>query len=169
LVHTIQDYKEIEADTLYNKNSFTLDETVRRAYEKLIKSKVYSWLLGTQAIATFNTYKPSFMFVFDTKIDPNSIDITNIRDAHTPEDFYLIKLKVAKKTREFSVQKTTVITPKIPVGENIKNAFTSHKIKEGTYKVTMIDPLPKGEYCFIVANSPKNPNNPRVVYPFSVQ
>jgi hypothetical protein len=125
----------------------------------IVKTKYKAVLSGTQANFHLNNPNPVFYFVFPYNNGGGNIGNegnTNGFASNTtsPNEFILIKFKVAKKGRE-------VVTGTIGtysgfsggIDDENKVAFRFTKVSPGFYKIYFETQIPEGEYAFIYAGT----------------
>ncbi len=166
---TTRSYIEFDPSILTNQKSGGLGETLKRSVSGLFNSKQRASLGGKQANTQFNTSKPTFLFVFDTTMKGFNNSNTLFGNVQSPNEFFLIKLSVEKKSREIVVGKENNIKSDIGIDDDIKMAFTSKKLRKGAYEVTPAFYLKSGEYCFMFAASSMYGGQSHKVYDFSIK
>jgi hypothetical protein len=122
------DYTAFDPSILTNQKSGGLGESLKRSVTGLFNSKLRASLSGKQASTQFNTDKPVFLFVFDTTSSGFSNSNTYWSNAQSPNEFFLVKLTVAKKSREVIVGKENNIKSDVGIDDDVKVAFTSKKL-----------------------------------------
>ncbi len=92
------------------------------------------------------------------------------RSATSPNEFVLVKLDVKKGQRELSTGKVNVyagatssVDAKAIIAVNIE------AVNDHTFKVTPVEPLAKGEYCFFYQGMIPSGNTNQSVFDFSIQ
>jgi hypothetical protein len=121
---------------------------------------------GSSAKVKVNYNKPVFYFYFNR--NSSSSDISSSDNIiNSPDDFSLVKLIVDHDHRGLTVGKMGGLLGGISSGISEKERidFTSKQISNYTYSVTINNPLPVGEYAFVVG---KGEGHALKAYPFSV-
>ena len=166
---TTNNYIEFDPSILTNQKSGGLGEVLKQSVSGLFNAKQRASLSGTQAHTQFNTATPVFLFVFDTAAKGFSNSNTLFGTVQSPNEFFLVKMKVEKRSREIVVGKENSIKSDIGIDDDIKVAFTSKKLRKGAYEVTPAFFLKSGEYCFMFAASSMYGGQSHKVYDFSVK
>jgi hypothetical protein len=109
---------------------------------------------------------PKFQFVFDTLRNNN--DNIYFGKNSKPTNFFLVKLKATKKTRELVVGTTSALQDKIEIKERLKVPMKNKRIGPGVYEVSPVTPLEPGEYGIIFANAVWDTQSGKI-YDFSVK
>lgn len=161
-------YIALDPSILTNQKSGGLGESLRRSVTGLFNSKLRASLSGKTANAKFTTTKPVFLFVFDTITSGFSNSSSYWGAAQSPNEFFLVKLTVDKKSREVVVGKENNIKSNVGIDDDVKVQFTSKKIRRGVYEITSATGLKEGEYCFMFAASSMSAGQSHKVYDFSI-
>jgi hypothetical protein len=109
---------------------------------------------------------PKFQFVFDTLRNNN--DNPWFGKNSSPKNFFLVKLKATKKTRELVIGKTSAIQENIEITEKQKIPMKNKKVGPGVYEVSPVTPLEPGEYGIIFSNATWDTQSGKI-YDFSVK
>jgi hypothetical protein len=109
---------------------------------------------------------PKFQFVFDTLRNNN--DNPWFGKNSSPKNFFLVKLKATKKTRELVIGKTSSLQENIEITEKQKIPMKNKKIGPGVYEVSPVTPLEPGEYGIIFSNATWDTQSGKI-YDFSVK
>jgi len=109
---------------------------------------------------------PKFQFVFDTLRNNNENPWFGKNSS--PKNFFLVKLKSTKKTRELVIGKTSAIQENIEIQEKQKIPLRNKKIGPGVYEVSPVSPLEPGEYGIIFSNATWDTQSGKI-YDFSVK
>jgi len=165
---TVSEYIPFDPSILTNQKSGGLGETLKRSVTGLFNSKLRASLSGKHANKQFNNNKPVFLFVFDTTSSGFSNSSTYWSNAQSPNEFFLVKLTVEKKSREVIVGKENNIKSDVGIDDDVKIAFTAKKLSKGVYEVTPSVALKAGEYCFMFAASSMYAGQTHKVYDFSI-
>ncbi|MFN8250246.1 MAG: hypothetical protein U0V75_00085 [Ferruginibacter sp.] len=161
-------YSAFEPSILTNQKSGGLDETLLRSVSGLFASKQRASLSGKQAAQAITTPSPVFLFVFDTTAKGFSNSSTYLGNVQSPNEFFLVKFTVTKKSREIVVGKSNNIKSDVGIDDDMKIPFTAKKLKRGVYEVTPTAALKQGEYCFMFAASSLYAGQTHKVYDFSI-
>ena len=109
---------------------------------------------------------PKFQFVFDTLKGNNENPYFGKNS--TPKNFFLVKLKTTKKTRELVIGTTSAIQDNIEIREKLKVPLKNKRIGPGIYEVSPISPLEPGEYGIVFSNAIWDTQSGKI-YDFSVK
>ncbi|HET6995126.1 MAG TPA: hypothetical protein VFI06_09105 [Chitinophagaceae bacterium] len=109
---------------------------------------------------------PKFQFVFDTLKSNN--DNAWFGKNSTPKNFFLVKLKPTKKTRELIIGTTSALQDQIEIKEKQKIPLKTKKIGPGVWEVSPVTPLEAGEYGFVFSNAIWDTQSGKI-YDFSVK
>jgi hypothetical protein len=109
---------------------------------------------------------PKFQFVFDTL--KNNNDNAYFGKNSKPTNFFLVKLKTTKKTRELVIGTTSALQDKIEIKEKLKIPMKNKRIAPGVYEVSPVTPLEPGEYGIVFSNAVWDTNSGKI-YDFSVK
>lgn len=161
-------YGALEPSILTNQKSGGLDEALLRSVSGLFASKQRASLSGKQAAQVVATHTPVFLFVFDTTAKGFANSSTYVGSVQSPNEFFLVKFSVTKKSREIVVGKSNNIKSDLGIDDNVKVTFIAKKLKKGVYEVTPTAALKQGEYCFMFAASSMYAGQTHKVYDFSV-
>ncbi|MFN8288968.1 MAG: hypothetical protein U0U70_01805 [Chitinophagaceae bacterium] len=165
---TTSSYVECDASVLTNQKAGGLGEALKRSITGLFNSKEKAVLSGSSANLQFKRTQPVFTFVFDTTISGFQNANTLWSDVKSPNEFFLVKLKVQKKSREITVGKENNVKVDIGVDNDDKVAFISRKLSKGVYEVQPQNSLKPGEYCFMFAASSMYQGSTHKVFDFGV-
>ncbi len=88
--------------------------------------------------------------------DPNPIFYAYIPEDNTTfggnsitiKDFSLVKFDVKSGQREVNTANLGMWSASVGTDENSRQGFSSERVKPGIYKLTLLKPLPTGEYAF---------------------
>lgn len=165
---TLKEYANLEPSVLTNEKSGGLGESLKRSVTGLFNAKLRASLSGKQAAQIFHTVAPSFLFVFDSTATGFANSNTYLGSAQSPNEFFLVKFTVSKKSREVVVGKENNLKSDIGIDDDVKISFTAKKLRKGVYEVTTTTPLRQGEYCFMFSASSMYAGQTHKVYDFSV-
>lgn len=112
------------------------------------------------------TSMPKFQFVFDTL--RNSNDNAWFGKNSTPKNFFLVKLKATKKTRELMIGTTSALEDKYEIKEKLRIPLKNKKLGPGVYEVSPVSPLEPGEYGIVFSNAIWDTQSGKI-YDFSVK
>lgn len=166
---TTKSYVECDASVLTNQKSGGFGDALKRSISGLFNSKEKASLSGASANLQFKGTTPIFTFVFDTTIVGFQNANTLWSDVKSPNEFFLVKLKVEKKSREITVGKGNSVKVDIGVDNDDKVMFISKKVSKGVYEVQPQNPLKSGEYCFMFAASSMYQGSTHKVFDFGVR
>jgi hypothetical protein len=123
-------------------------------------------ILNENKAATTVTTMPKFQFVFDTL--KNNNENAWFGKTSSPKNFFLVKLKPTKKTRELIIGTTSALQDKYEIKEKQKIALKTRKIGPGVWEVSPVTPMEAGEYGFVFSNAIWDTQSGRI-YDFSVK
>lgn len=166
---THSQYTELDPSILTNQKSGGLGESLKRSVTGLFNAKLKASLSGSDANLVFKTNTPVFTFVFDSVANSFGNSSSIWAAAQSPNEFFLVKLKVSKNSREVVVGKENNLKSNIGIDDDVKIKFISRKIQKGVYEVSTERPLKDGEYCFMFSASSLNAGSSHKVYDFSVK
>jgi len=109
---------------------------------------------------------PKFQFVFDTLRSNNENPYFGKNSS--PKNFFLVKLKPTKKTRDLVVGTTSAVSENIEIKERQKIPMKNKKTGPGVYEVSPVSPLEPGEYGIIFSNATWDSQSGKI-YDFSVK
>lgn len=109
---------------------------------------------------------PKFQFVFDTIRNNNENQWFGKNS--TPKNFFLVKLKTTKKTRELIIGTTSALQDQIEIKEKQKIPLKSKKTAAGVWEVSPVTPLEPGEYGIVFSNAIWDTQSGKI-YDFSVK
>lgn len=112
------------------------------------------------------TNMPKFQFVFDTIRNNNESQWFGKNS--TPKNFFLVKLKPTKKTRDLIIGTTSALEDRIEIKEKQKIPLKSRKTGPGVWEVSPVTPLEPGEYGIIFSNAIWDTQSGKI-YDFSVK
>jgi hypothetical protein len=166
---SLNTYVGMDPSILTNQKSGGLGQLLRVSVTGLFNSKLRASLSGKEANTKFQDALPSFIFVFDATGSGFSNSSTFMGNVQSPNEFFLVKLKVEKKSREIVVGKENNIKTDIGIDDDAKIPFVSKKLQNGVYQVSPTNNLKKGEYCFMFAASSMYSGQTHKVYDFSIK
>jgi hypothetical protein len=123
-------------------------------------------VLNENKAATQVTNMPKFQFVFDTLKSNN--DNAWFGKNSSPKNFFLVKLKATKKTRELIIGTTSALQDQIEIKEKQKIPLKSKKTGPGVWEVSPVTPLEPGEYGIVFSNAIWDTQSGKI-YDFSVK
>ncbi len=164
-------YIELEYSLLSNTKSGGLREAIASSMSYgLSKTKIRTSLNGSQSATKISSRLPIFIFIFNTSVKTSLGDNTIYSSAaQNPNEFFLVKMTPVNNTREIVIGKSTILDSDIGIDDDAKITFTSKKLKDGIYEVTVQNHLLAGEYCFMFAASSASQSITHRVYDFSIQ
>lgn len=74
----------------------------------------------------------------------------------TIKDFTLVKFDLKSGHREINTTSVSVWGASVGTDENSRQGFSSERVKPGIYKLTLLKPLPTGEYAFQQSGAPSS-------------
>jgi hypothetical protein len=166
---TIKKYIEFDPSVLTNRKSGGLGNLLNSTVSGLFNSKERATLSGNEANLKFSTKKPTFIFVFDSTTSGFKNSNTFWGNVQSPNEFFLVKLKAVKKSREVVIGTTNNLNSDVGIEDKSKISFISKKIKKGVYEVTPTSDMEFGEYCFMFAASSMYGGETHKVYDFSLK
>ncbi len=169
--YTAKECIELEPSVLTNMKTGGLGEALKRnMISPLINAKTRASLSNIKANVIIETTTPQFVFVFE-KDQSKGINnsSTYIGSAQSPNEFFLVQMKVVKNSREVVVGLSNSISDNTGIDDKIKIPFNSKKLSNGSYEVTPQNPLLVGEYCFMFSSSSLNKGVTHKVYDFSIR
>lgn len=162
-------YLEIDGSNITSSKSGGLGETVLRGMSGLFNAKEKVTLGGNHAAIEIKCDTPLFLFVIDIAQKGFNNQTNYLGKVSSPNDFFLVKLKEKKDSREIVTGKSNNVSATQGVDDKQKIAFKYLKIKKGFYKVIPETKLEQGEYCFMFASASLYEGVVRKVFDFSVQ
>jgi hypothetical protein len=116
----------------------------------IAKVKMTAVIPGKKAMMRVDTVRPVFYFYFDDKaagLGTSSL----FGNVSNPNQFALINLKIEKSSRTTEIGDFSMWGGSSGSNEKSMVAFKSERIRPGLYKITLVDDLKAGEYCFIAS------------------
>jgi hypothetical protein len=162
-------YYAIRPAQVLDENSMDFEHQLKSGFEKLFNKKEYISISKVEAPLKFFTYKPVFIFIFDTLATAPKTGNVGWENLTVPNDFFLVRMAPTKKNREFQIGKNSVVGNELNINDRLKIPFTTRKLRNGAFLVFPTDPIVKGEYCFIFASAFKFIDRNRRLYDFSVK
>lgn len=163
-------YLEIDGSNITSSKSGGLGESIlRNSISGLFNAKERVTLGGVHSAIAVNCDTPVFLFVIDLAQKGFNNNTSYLGKVSSPNDFFLVKLKEKKDSREIVVGKSNNVSSSQGIDDKQKIAFKYQKIKKGFYKVVTESKLEKGEYCFMFASASLYEGVVRKVFDFSVQ
>lgn len=140
----------------------------------LASSSIRTILNNSESINIAHNTHPEFIFFFARQDDQSYINNGSnwwFFSASSPNEFLLVKLDQKRKTRELMTGSVNIYAgTNIGIDENSVIPFEIINIDDYTFKVTPVDPLSPGEYCFFYKGGiPQGGYNNQSVFDFSVQ
>ena len=156
-----EQFTEMEPELFGRAPSKGVVGALKKATGGFVNYNVKGNLSGTQAIFRIRDEKPVYYFVFDTVEKRTFLNdrSPSSSEPQSPNDFYLIRLKVTENNREIVFNRPVDIKgavkteSNIYVADNIRVPFIFKKIYNGIYEVRPRDPLQPGEYSFILTRA----------------
>lgn len=162
-------YIEFDPSVLTNRKSGGLGNLLNSTVSGLFNSKERATLSGNEANLKFYNRKPTFIFVFDSTTSGFKNSNTFWGNVQSPNEFFLVKFKAVKKSREVVIGTTNNLNSDVGIEDKSKISFVSKKIKKGVYEVTPTKEMEFGEYCFMFAASSMYGGETHKVYDFSLK
>lgn len=163
-------YLEIDGSNITSSKSGGFGETLlRNSISGLFNAKEKVSLGGNHAAIEIKCDTPLFLFVIDIAPKGFNNQTNYLGKVGSPNDFFLVKLKEKKDSREIVVGKSNNVSASQGIDDKQKIAFKYQKIRKGFYKVIPETKLEKGEYCFMFASASLYEGVVRKVFDFSVQ
>jgi len=139
----------------------------------IASAKIKSYVNGVSSSNKLNSSNLTFIFQFDNK-NKNDLGSGNwwFKEASSPSEFALTKLKQKRNRRELITGKIRGITASSQMGVDTKDTieFSIEDLGNGKYKVTLNNVLEPGEYCFFYQGTiPMGGYNNQSIFDFSVQ
>jgi len=164
----IKQIKRVDPTVTSTSKSGGFGTFVAQAYTYgLANSKQRSDLAGKNSRLQLNNSNPFFYFYFENNANPKADDWF-FATATSPNEFVLVKLDEKKDSREMVVAKGNAYSSSTGISNKIKVDFTYEEVTDGIYKVTLKQPLPKGEYCFLYASSTPTQYSNNKVWDFGI-
>ena len=165
-----KEYIELDPTNVSNSKSGGFGEVASRALiSGLINAKTRVSIGGNEAAQKINTKSPVFYIVIDVQKKGFNNGTSYLGNVQTPNDFFVVQMKVVKNTREIVTGKHNTVSNDFGIDDKIKMPFKYQKVKKGFYKVELENKLDYGEYCFMFASSSLYGSGSRKVYDFSIQ
>ncbi len=165
-----QHYLEIDGSNITSSKQGGLGQAIlRTSVSGLFNAKERVTLGGSHAAIEIKLDTPIFLFVIDIAAKGFNNNSNYLGKVNSPNDFFLVKLKEKKDSREIVVGKSNNVSSTQGIDDKQKIAFRYQKIKKGFYKVVTEAKLEKGEYCFMFASASLYEGVVRKVFDFSVQ
>ncbi len=162
-------YVELNPSVVLDKTSLDFEHKVKNGFSSIFNSKDYISINGLESPQKFYSYRPSFIFVFDTSSTAATTGNAGWENLHSPNDFFLLKMYTTKKNREFTLGKTSKVGTEVALDDKMKISFSTRKLRNGVYAVYPTDPILKGEYTFLFVSAFKFIGSNRKLYDFSVR
>jgi hypothetical protein len=145
-------------------NSKKTDRTAQFLVSGLVDADIR--VILNEPKATLQTSNlPKFQFVFDTIKNNNENQWFGKNS--TPKNFFLVKLKPTKKTRELIIGTTSALQDQIEIKEKQKIQLKSKKTGPGVWEVSPVTALEPGEYGIVFSNAIWDTQSGKI-YDFSV-
>jgi hypothetical protein len=123
-------------------------------------------ILNENHAALQTSNMPKFQFVFDTLRNNN--ENAWFGKNSTPKNFFLVKLKATKKTRELIIGTTSALQDQIEIKEKQKIPLKNKRTGAGVWEVSPITALEPGEYGIIFSNAIWDTQSGKI-YDFSIK
>lgn len=108
---------------------------------------------GTTARTVSDLSRPTFYFYFDQARNGGSSAVWTAGAVTSPNEFTLVRFEVKKENREAKVGKFNIGGAKAGVMDKDRIPFSFDEISPGVFEVKPEQPLPNGEYGFLVQTS----------------
>jgi hypothetical protein len=115
------------------------------------KAKVKSVLQGAAATVRTKNTSPVFYFYFGAQTATTNSPNLAYGVASTPKDCSLVRLEVNGASREMTIGSASIWGASSGTQDADKSPFNYEKIRPGVFKVTLVAPLPPGEYGFNIS------------------
>ncbi len=133
----------------------------------IAKDKLTSSIAGNESrMKIFNT-NPVFYFYFESNNNPDAGNWF-FAAATSPNEFALVKMDEKKNSREMQVGNANAYGSSSGIPDKVKVAFEYAEEAAGVYKVTFLQPLKEGEYCFLYASSTPTRYSNNKVFDFGI-
>jgi hypothetical protein len=119
----------------------------------LIKEKWKAVIPGERASIRAVEPRPVFYFYFEDKSAALGKSQFGGQAVSNPNQFSLVELEVKKTSRETIIGEQGSLGASSGTHAKSMRAFKSEKVRPGVYRVTPIDNLESGEYCFFAAGA----------------
>jgi len=117
------------------------------------KAKMKAVIPGQHAGIRTSDAQPVFYFYFEDKAAGLGKGGFGAGSVSNPNQFALVKLDVAKSSRETIIGEFGALGANTGTDEKSMVSFKSERIKTGLYKVTPNLAMQPGEYCFLVSQA----------------
>jgi hypothetical protein len=117
------------------------------------KAKVKAVIPGQHASIHTPESQPVFYFYFEDKAAGLGKGGFGAAAISNPNQFALVKLDVAKSSRETVIGEVGAFGANTGTREKSMVTFKSERLRPGLYKVTTSGPMEPGEYCFLVSQA----------------
>jgi hypothetical protein len=117
------------------------------------KAKMKAVIPGQHASIHTPDAQPVFYFYFEDKAAALGKGGFGAGSVSNPNQFALIKLEIAKSSRETVIGKFGAFGSDFGTDEKSMITFKSEKLRSGLYKVVPNGPMEAGEYCFLASQS----------------
>jgi hypothetical protein len=119
----------------------------------LKKAKMKAVIPGQHASIRTPDAEPVFYFYFEDKAAGLGKGGFGAGSVSNPNQFALVKLDVAKSSRETIIGEYGALGMNTGTNEKSMVTFKSERIRGGFYKVVPNGPMHPGEYCFLVSQA----------------
>jgi len=117
------------------------------------KTKMKAVIPGPRASVATSDAQPVFYFYFEDKAAGLGKGGFGAGSVSNPNQFALVKLVVAKSSRETVIGEFGALGSSTGTNEKSMVAFKSDRLRTGLYKVVPQGPMEPGEYCFLVSQA----------------
>lgn len=142
------------AETVEVLSSFANSKNTDRSMQlitPLISADIKVILAENHSTFEITDKTPKFQFVFDT-LRNNNTENPWFGKSSSPKNFFLVKLKATKKTRELIIGRTSALEERMEINEKLKVLFKFKKTAPGVYEITPLSPMEPGEYGWVFSN-----------------
>jgi hypothetical protein len=148
-------YLAVGAGYLKSTSSNKFGETLKKSFSGFISFNTKASLAEARANIQIPYPGTSFLFVSDYP-------------SHTPEEFFLVRLRSIDSTRQIIFEKPTNGTGPIVINDSLKIDFNIKRIENGYYEISPIHPMPPDEYGFIYRAGSLYSGTRYKIYDFSI-
>jgi hypothetical protein len=152
---SVDRYISVGTDYLKSASSKKFGETLKKSFSGFISFNTKASVSNVHSNFLIQETKPSYFFVPDYL-------------AHTPEEFFLVRLRSIDSTRQIIFEKPTNGTGPIVINDSLKIDFNIKRTENGCYEISPIHSMPPGEYGFIYRAGSLYSGTRYKIYDFSI-